>query len=127
MLKKAFRLWLSAFLLAAGWSTALAAPSAPWTVDAVPCCHLAGQAGHAPGQGDRGCPKDAPGQMRSDPLDQDAAALLPASAGLTPPSATQFVAEWADQQASPKMMAAVHGGLIKPPERLFILHAHLLI
>jgi len=128
LLKKTFRLWLGALLLAAGWSTALAAPSAPWPVEAVPCCHLAGQTGHAPEPGGCGCPEDAPCQMQAAPLNADAAALPPASAHLTPPSAAQFVAGWADQQASPKMNdATVHGGLVKPPGRLFILHAHLLI
>ena len=121
------RLILSFMLVVSLWSGVMAAPFSGSAMNKSACCHARSMAGHAGGQGACGCSQDSPCRMQANPYARSLPALIHSNVDQT--SLAEFLmGAFAGNlivTTSEKVFASRI--LLKPPDRLFILHANLSI
>lgn len=127
MLGIAFRLLLSFMLVVSLWSGAMAASFTGSAMNKPTCCHAKSMAGHADGQGTCGCSQDSPCRMQANPYARVLPALVHSNVDQT--SLAEFPMWPLAGNLIEPARERVFGSriLLKPPDRLFILHANLLI
>jgi hypothetical protein len=121
------RLLLSFMLVVSLWSGTMAAPFTGVIMNKPACCHATPMAGQAESQGACGCAQDSPCRMQVNPHLRVFPALIRSNMDQTPlvhlpiwSSAGGFI-----KPAHDDIYETII--LLKPPGRLFILHANLLI
>lgn len=121
------RLLLSLVLTVSLWSGAVAAPFTGVIMNKPACCNAMPMAGQAKSQGACGCAQDSPCRMQANPHLRLFPALIPSNMDQAPlvhlpiwSSAGGFIKPAYDGIIDTRI-------LLKPPGRLFILHANLLI
>lgn len=123
----ASRLLLSFALVASLWSGVMAAPLSGTTMNKPVCCHAVSMAGHAGAQEACGCAQDSPCRMQSNPYARVFPALLHGNADQTSLAENPIWSAASDLVEPAREIVAVPCIFLKPPGRLFILHANLLI
>lgn len=127
MLGLAVRVLLSFALVISLWSGVMAAPLSGTAMNRPICCHARQMDGHAQAQGDCGCGQDAPCRMQANPyvrvfpaLQQGNAEQVPLALLPTWPLDGRLISSAGEPAIGLRL-------LLKPPGRLYILNAKLLI
>jgi hypothetical protein len=127
LLGVAARLLLSIALVVSLWSGVMAAPLSGAIANKPVCCHAVKMAGHDEAQGACGCAQNSPCRMKANPFAPVLPALLQGNVLQTSLAQSPIWASAGDITTPAAEIVTGSRMLLKPPVRLYILHANLLI